>query len=182
MLESDYLGIGPMTYLVCDLEQIFNLCVPWLPRPQTGNDGSSSLPVLLWSSVQVKHRVHAYHKLALTINLFAPSFFYCKHWSQIYVAHNSCPRLPSIPHPSHSFLSWQTSADSSSTTPVILNWGRGQGRKEVGNQVEQSWGSADVTVQFKSTNESSVSPWDKVHVGLWSWVRHHLCFWTIHTV
>lgn len=47
--------IGSNTYLVHDLEQTFNFCVPWLPHLQNGNDGSPSSPALLSGLVQAKH-------------------------------------------------------------------------------------------------------------------------------
>ena len=54
-LESDCMHIGSITYLVHDLEQTFNFCVPWLPHLQNGNDGSPSSPALLSGLVQAKH-------------------------------------------------------------------------------------------------------------------------------
>ena len=54
-LESDCMHIGSITYLVHDLEQTFNFCVPWLPYLQNGSDGSPSSPALLSGLVQAKH-------------------------------------------------------------------------------------------------------------------------------
>lgn len=101
-LESDCLAIGCMTYIVCDLEQIFKLYVPWLPICEMGMMAVHPCQVVVRLD-QVKYLArrlaHPHYKFTLAFIIVAPPSLDCKCWCQIHVSHSSSPRLPSPSHP-----------------------------------------------------------------------------------